>query len=103
MLYLNENIIVHLTKYMNISEYKNMISISKYFYDTVKKYENIFLINLLNNKEGYDFSIFNEYQRIRITKKNNSLCYTIPKNMSIKTILKDIFSKDQNIRKDLSL
>ena len=100
MLYLNENIMFLFIEYMNISEYKNMILISKYFYNTLKKYENKFLINLLNNKTGYEFYIYNEYQRIKITKQYNSSCYIIPKNISIKSILKDIFSKDKNIRND---
>ena len=101
MLYLNENVLIHLTKYINISEYKNLILICKYFHDTVKKYEKNVLIELINNKEGYEFTVFENYQRIKITKKNNSICYTIPKDISAKSIFEELNSKYNNLNKTL--
>ena len=101
MLYLNDNVLIHLTKYINISEYKNFILICKYFHDTVKKYEKNVLFELINNKEDYEFTVFEKYQRIKVTKKNNSICYTFPKDISVKSIFEELNSKYNNLNKTL--
>ena len=92
MKYFNDDIIIHLTKYINIPEYKNMVLTCKYFRDTIKKCEKVVLLNIINN-EGYDISVFENYQRIKLTKKNNTYCCTVPRNISIKTLFKDFFEK----------
>jgi hypothetical protein len=89
-----EDLILHLTKYLNISDYRNIILLNKNTRNILSKYENYVWNNIINGTKNCKITKRGNYYNIEITQnidKPDSIkkkyCFTFPEKMSIKKSL----------------
>ena len=86
-----EDLILYLTKYLNISDYRNIILLNKKTRNILYKYENYVWNNIINGTQNCKITKRRNYYNIEIIQNideqdsiKKKYCFTFPDKMNIK-------------------
>ena len=84
MLNFQEDLLIYLTQYLNISDYKKIISTNSQIRDIFSKNKNKIWFNIINGTKNFSISERKDYYTIHILKNKNSYCISFPNKLDIK-------------------
>ena len=84
MLDFQEDLLIYLTHYLNISDYKKIISTNSQIKNIFEKNKNKIWFNIINGTQNYNISKNKESYTIHMLKNKNSYCLSFPNKLDIK-------------------